>query len=405
MRLLFKNNSFYTSVVIGYIIICILQSFAFAQTDNTFYSRTIGWIYRPIILLIMVFLFVRENKKKLFSFNRASLFLAISVTVNWLFDFVHSYGEMNIFSLLGTFVLLLFCFSDDIIKAKTFRTFHSMIVIMSAFGILISVLYTLKIIGPYSMVDYYDSEPGYNDYYANYIVGYIYVNPLGITRLCGLFNEPGLFGTIGALTLIADGCKQTKQNILIFVACVLTLSTAFFVLILLYFVLNAILKGNYKSIIVLISLMFLLGFVISKTDNENLVYLIERTTVDEGGMKANQRVSVDLDNIWTRVVNDSEKLFWGYGQKLPQMESSSSWKILVVKHGIIGCIMFLFPLLLGVISMKGFSKNVFILLLLFFLSIYQRPLIFYLIYFVILVGGSQHIRFNEDNTCFEQIKD
>lgn len=98
--------------------------------------------------------------------------------------------------------------------------------IFSAFlGIVAYFDFLLGLGLPHSIEEYYIQRDNAN--YINYTFAYLFVEFDGI-RLCGLFNEPGAFGTFLALFLILDGFNYKHYgNYLLLIAGCLTLSMAF----------------------------------------------------------------------------------------------------------------------------------------------------------------------------------
>ena len=96
---------------------------------------------------------------------------------------------------------------------------------MSILGIIASFSFIFKLGLPYEIVPYYFGD----EYYINYYFAYLYWGGSEgvVFRLCGLFNEPGYFGTVSAILLINEKLHLKRiSNLLLFIAGFFTFSAA-----------------------------------------------------------------------------------------------------------------------------------------------------------------------------------
>lgn len=377
-------------VVFCVIVLCIMQSFAFFQTDSPLYNSTFGFLY--LGMLFVPFFYIITYGAQYLKIEIESIFLLLSIATYWLMEFIHSYGNLNLYSSFFFFFILPYCFLKSELQARAYCCFRDILYWMSICGIIISILYYFNIVSPFSIVEYYDNaESQAISYYANYYVGYLQINDYGLTRFCGLFNEPGLFGTIAALILIANRMQMNKQNIIIMIACLFSFSVACLVLIVLYYILRTFLARKIK---IMICITILLGIFVYLTtiefEDTNLKMFFQRFSFDGGSIIEDDRTTSAFNVIWNRVINNPDMLWFGYGQALPNL-FSSTYKIFIVKHGIFGTILIFFPFLLACFKMAHNNKDGLLLITMFFISIYQRPQIFNLTFFVVLFGGVRYL--------------
>lgn len=371
----------------GFVVICVLQCFAFTESGSPFYNQSFGWSFNFIIVFILLGVYLRFGD--ITSVNGVAIWFTICFFTNWLLELYHSYGSMTLFSSLYPIVLSSFVLLKNEIKERAFCYFRIMFVIMSFCGIIAYFLYIFDLYPPLSFENMYD---GTRHQYANYGLAYLFVPTMGLTRLCGLFNEPGYFGTIGALVLIADKCRVNKCNIIIFFSCILSFSVAFFVLIFFFIFLQSFFKKNYSIIFFILIFGYIIYIVLSSLlDSDYLEMFIDRFMIEDGKLAGDLRISDNLDLFWTEICNDTEKSLFGLGKLLPPT-GSSSYKILVIKHGIIGVFLIFAPFLFAAFSLCKKNTNAIILCTAFIISIYQRPQIFTLVYFLVLIGGIIHLK-------------
>lgn len=267
---------------------------------------------------------------------------------------------------------------------------------MSVGGILAYLSYVLSLSIPYSICDYYSSKQ-IMAFYVDYGFSIIYQSGLEL-RLCGLFNEPGFFGTVLALTLIFDDCNFRKiGNIILFIAGVLTFSMAFYVLLGLSIMLKAF--KNIGTVVIFICAFALFLNVIQNTQFEDpqIQHLVDRFKFDDsaGEMAGDNRTDENFEHAYQRMINDGNLLFGeGMYSKEGTNFTSLSYKTLIYKHGLIGFIIIVGSMFVAAYPLAKHNRNAMIYLLCFFISIYQRPNVYNMTYFCLLFAGLLYIKEN-----------
>ena len=229
--------------------------------------------------------------------------------------------------------------------------------------------------------------------YLNY--GFAYIVALdGILRLCGLFNEPGYFGTILALVLCIEQLDlQKKENVAFLLAGCCTASVAFFLIIGLYTIMAKI--HNYKYIIPLVCLFLFFFFLLPHINfsNPTIQRLIERLYFTDGQFVGDNRSDKIIDLYYYNVLGSPEKIMWGYGNGFSSilMTKTSTYKSYIINYGLIGFVLIYAPLLIESLRKSQMNKLCIFLIICFFVSIYQRPNIYTLPYFVVLFGGITYL--------------
>lgn len=369
-----------------FVLLCFLSSSVFGQSTSL-YIESIWVLTRIINLLFIIYgAYLLLNKRKA---DNLSVGFSIVIGIYWVIDFICSFHS-TIFSLIPIVILIYYSLEDKKTKYLTYILFEKGLLIISAVGIVTYVCYVFNIISPFSISSFY--EEGALSVYANYYISILYVNPSSfLCRLCGIFNEPGMMGTMCALTVICERlCIKKIDVLIIFVAGVLSFSLAFWMLILIYMAINSIVNKNYKQLIVLITIVASYGTIVQlETHNENVNRLISRITIEDRKLEGDNRINDSLNKLWEETQKNTETLLFGIGRDVVGIVSSS-YLVFLVKYGVVGTLVILIPFIILVLKMCKGNRDALIVGLCFIASIYQRPQIFTLCYMIILLGGIQY---------------
>lgn len=364
------------TVVLLLTLYAITTSMALNHDDTTLSTPLLHLVFvsiKSLALYLAILLFV-INKHKSIDPN-ALLYvlpyiLYLIVAGRFSFDGILGFG--------------LFAAISNEKKYLCFVTFRDYLVLSSFLGIIAYISFVTGIPLPHTTVPLYGGLMGS---YINY--GFTYLDFLDGLRLCGLFNEPGYFGTILALTLIASNFNMKRiSNVVMLIAGILTASMAFFTLVGLYVFFVNIYKP--KRLITILLVFFVSSFVLIKTGivPQTLVdHILGRFVFEDGKFVGDNRSSTAIDDAFTNMFKSS-KVWFGYGDHLPvDQESTLTYKFYVLQYGIIGALLTWGVLLFASLKTSKCSLSVLTFIALFFISIYQRPGIFVLCYFVVLFGG------------------
>ena len=224
---------------------------------------------------------------------------------------------------------------------------------------LINPLNTIKI---YKYVQY--------PFLVYYTEGFLNFNKLYNLRFYGMFDEPGVIGTIVTILLFADNYNlKSKQNIILVIAGIFSFSFFFIVSSLVY--LFILFKNKYR---ILVICLVLSTFIFTR-DNEVVKFLVwNRFIIEDGKVKGDNRSTKRLDLVYQEFLN-SDDLFWGRGAKYTsnqKLDDASSYKLLVLNYGIIPLFIICAFFTLLAITRIVRLKYLLIYLFLVFGMIYQR---------------------------------
>lgn len=376
-------------------IIAIVSSMAMYHADTTLVSYAIRSklpfiIYAAVVILIASFF---QETKSFKSFPT----LIWCVMIWWLFTTFHVYSNTPIDPRpLYLIILLLFCCLRESVWCEAFKIFRYYLIFTSLYGIISYISFLISLPLPHEQVTYYSNMGENTAFYINYYLSYLVFTDSGI-RLCGMFNEPGYFGTILALYLVADDFSlKKKENVIMLLAGIFTFSMAFFAIFILFLIIKigktpkVIVPLLFAVVVLWLSLPWLME------SNSMVGRLIDRFEFSEGRFAGDNRTTEIFDGYWNRFIRSSSTLF-GYGNGFVNYiqsfsnSGSLSYKKVVIEYGIIGAGL-MWGLLYKAARIKGRGYNVGLFILLFFVSIYQRPNVIFITYFVLLFGGIEYIK-------------
>lgn len=323
----------------------------------------------------------------------------------WVMGYLHPSSEYKVmFDLLNLLITCCFLLLSKSIKASIFRCFYWIIQILNLISILIYVCYFTGIPLSFEKVAYYRSDAEkLGMYYIKWHMFAIYNEFVIFYRLCGIFNEPGALGTLcGLLFTVTYTKSKTWEKILLLITGILTVSMAFFLIIVLCVFLN-LLKKSRKWIFLPILLLPLL-ILLPKIDfgNESINRFVQRFEITDEGIAGNNRVT-DEYKIKFDEFNKSAKSYFGLGQGYSLATGSSSYKQYIVWFGYIGAgVIFSLWIIFGLLYTHSNIDSI-IFLLIFFISIYQRPAAIIQIYgYVLLFGGMSWLNPQSYSESFEK---
>lgn len=386
----YRSNKTDNTIVFLFTIATIIQGLAVSSGDTTLSTPTFRGMLLVITYLCVfggVLLFFIEN-----NFKIKLTVIAFIPVIYWAVTTFNVFGGVKDLGLLSITRLLFFCILSTYYQKEIFILYRKYIVAMAGIGILFYFIYIFHLPFPYETKPYYSLQ--YASYYIDYKLCLLTTNRASI-RLCGLFNEPGFFGTVLALILCTNNINiKKKENIVLFIAGLLTFSVAFVLIIGLYYVIQN--RKNYKTIITLTVVLLLYILVLPNItfSNYNVQRFVDRIQLVSGSLVGDNRTEELFDNIFNGWIHGNNLLFgYGGGYVASITVGNLSYKTFLVNYGIVGFILIYIPLAFTALKKVYKPKYATALhfVICFLVSIYQRPNIFSLVYFTILYGGIETI--------------
>lgn len=292
---------------------------------------------------------------------------------------------LNINWLGRLFILLLFCIF--FLKKKDVRSVYILYQDFFVYTITISlVVYFLVVwIGydlTHSIIEPLNELKSYN-YLAYPFCVIPDENYFSYFRFCGCYDEPGVVGTIAGVMLITNRWNMRDwKNVVLLLSGIFSFSLYFYLLQFLYFLLYA--KVRYKIVVLL-----LLTGLFLYLQNDELVnkFILARLDFSGGEFSGDNRTTVFFDSWYSHFLFTMN--FWiGCGKGMAEIVDSggASYKHLIVDHGFIMFVVYMFSFLYLVWRNHSLSKDFLIIAVVLVSLIYQRPFIFNYLYLFLLVS-------------------
>lgn len=205
-------------------------------------------------------------------------------------------------------------------------------------------------------------------------------------RFCGVFDEPGVVGTISMLMLIIDNYDLRKlSNIILFISGLISMSLFFYLCSILYFMYYVFTKkGQSKFKVLSIIFLILLSFL---TYNIEITHdtIWSRLEYDENTViTGNNRADDELKQ-YINQIRGSEAYWFGVHDNavIEKYSNSASIQNAILKYGVIGCLMYALFFVVYVVRRTPNRTDAFFCILFLYVTLWQRPG-FYLIPYVFL---------------------
>ena len=353
-----------------------------------------------LVIILSVLDLVRKGRV---TANNARLVILLLVSG---FVIIYISGRHNVMNRIwiNYVALSLFLLSDSDIKMKSFRYFKYVFSITLIPAVLWHLL--VNIIG--ISINYTNITPvnetkiAYEYTYRHYW-GAIQLfgrwDPSVHLRLNGIYDEPGVVGSIAGLLLTTSFLKKENKsfvNVLLFIEGMLSLSLAFIMFLVIYALGTSIMRHNTKGLFVIIGFVLVyLAFINIDFSNKFIILIQERVRITSTGLSGNDRTSEQFNMMYSQFKNSSDLLLlmFGYGPNLIATTEgkSLSYKNIIYEYGYSVFLLFISFILSYAYSHKKTCKEVGIIIILTLANIYQRAGLFYFPYMLTFIGGISFI--------------
>ena len=337
----------------------------------------------PLTLLLCVLFYM--NKRR-FSKTDKKLILLFAITLLY-YTFNGLLHGTNIMGGIARLLVLAYIavpFAKETFSKQVYNKFLSIISIVLSISILSYILSRTGIISPIGEISRMEG-----DILESFDVYPLLVAERGFDflRFYGPFSEPGTVGTLSAILMCVQRFNFKDIRIIpIFISGLLSFSLFFYVLVLVYGCIYFLtVRKNYFIIILFAALIS--GFYIATKDDPILYTLIwERIEWDEDNQqfKGDSRKSVWVDDYydkfkktpqyWTGSSKEEVAQFWNY------VESTSSYKVVVVTDGIIFVVLYLLFFIIYAFHYRRSNKEFLLFLFVLLANFYQRSNVYNILY-------------------------
>ena len=265
----------------------------------------------------------------------------------------------------------LFCNHFYKIRKKIFKILYKIILIISILSIIEYLYYQLGGRIKFTIVNTYKEDFGvyyYLGYFNSYLVGI--KSNFFVKRLLSIYDETGYFWTfVGIFILFLKEKNKLKLSI-IYLAGILTLSTAFFYFLTMKILIeNSSLKKIYKIILVFLLIFFLTGILYKKSENfnKNVLLKIEKLVENKSLNRVRESEMYRINEF-----KKNGNLLFGERKKFINDGGLSLW-MKVYEKGFFGIFIevLIFLNISNYIKLK--NKKVRLMIIIALTSIFQRP--------------------------------
>lgn len=334
-------------------------------------SFTWSWNMIPIqyalwILMACLFDFKEKNNILLFLF----LFVIISIV-----PITRNYNIFGIVTFVLSAVFIPFARKDS--NLIVFNFFKYLVVVTLAMSIIVwfaIVVFQRQL--PYTVIEPLNDLKNYNYISYPFLVVPMQIQNLAIVRFCGIFDEPGVVGTISLLFLYYGDFKLKRlDNIVFLIAGLISFSLFFFlgfnIMLMLKVFLNKKLKKNRMASIVGIALLLVTVLTVPVM-NEMVGSRLEFDE-DIGTIVGNNRSGNDL-NDYISSIRGTDKYYWGDFKRAEDYSNHASLQNAVLNYGVVFMFLFfVFYFFYAKSRLHNIWLEIVMFMLLLFITLYQRP--------------------------------
>ncbi|MGO5306622.1 hypothetical protein ACTQ1L_06725 [Agathobacter sp. LCP21S3_B2] len=355
-----------------------------------------------ILSILLGCLYLRNKPIKLNSIEKIIVLLLLlmpiaNITISTNFETIISVGYVPYI------VLIMVVLLPEKITKNTYTIFYTMVSLSFVIPI---IIYGCQIVGislPYTIID--------SKEVMKKTIGVAYrVYPFAVNRiqayqsdfwtfkLCGMFDEPGVVGTIAGLFLcVEDFNIKRRRNIIILIAGILSFSFAFYAICGLALLLKAVMNKRKGAYIIFGLVIGYLIFMNIPFSNPNIAYFQSRFRFVDGIISGDNRTNARYLEIVYQGFNDgTRELLFGHGpgslskvQAIAVVDGFSFYNLLY-DYGFVG----LFAELVTIILFaKNYTKrfiNVWPIVICIIANLYQRPNMLAFHFMIIMLGGLEH---------------
>lgn len=355
----------------NYMVPWIVLSIIILQNPPWFMWSYAFYIMAVTVVLLLVFLskrMVLQGHK----YRRHIFILVISFLFFVLFNSAYSFRFSSLIAWFAYFLMFLVYEREKLKTVQLLTTCLSVIILISLTGWLINTyIIPLPQFGTLEM----EKMGGQVITLKNHIIFLDYDNDF-IKRFYGVFDEPGVLGTLTAFVLFLNRYRLREwRNLVIFIGGLFTFSMAFVVLSIIGGII--IYSKNVFSIIRILIIGLILGAIIYYFLQENVTF--QKSILDrfaDLSSSTERRTS----NLMNQFFNDflwSKDVFLGMGTNFisdnRHIFQGQSYQFFLIEYGIVGLCLIFWVYISMIKKVDKFSLG---LLIIFFLSFVQRPFLF-----------------------------
>ena len=324
-------------------------------------SRITCSILIPLIC-ISYLKFDKWNFVILIIFSLSFIFLGIARGNNFI-SFVNILALSLIPLLKRNFIITVF---------NILKYILSFFLLLSLLNLLFVVLFNIP---PFDVINPVNILKDYK--YNAYLFLVTPTNPIHQYRFYGIFDEPGVVGTFAAIFLFTDNFKiKGWQNITLFISGILSFSLFFFVVFLVFNLINF--KNKYLPLVLFLIILF---YFVTYDFLYDYIWWRFEWDFYKGAFAGDNRVSINVKEAIEESFLSYNYFFGHFNNYLDYFQGEASIYVLIYYYGAL----FVYTNIIGyvVLAYKHLKKRIYIFLttiLFLIMIVYQRPGLFNHIY-------------------------
>lgn len=281
----------------------------------------LGVISKSSVVSMLFLLIVLANFDSKIGANHKKLNFALVMSFLYMYMAIKSYGAINFTGAAMIISVSLIYWAKDRFIEDLLEYFTWVYALMMTMSSIFYILFLLGFNLPVTHVDMDGTSVTQLSIYPFFSMGEF--------RFAGMFDEPGVVGTISAVLLLAHNFEMKWYlKLPLFISGALSLSLFFYAIMFLY----ALLSKSYKLILLMVIAFYAIYQV---TDGDVMLFIESRIRVDDGEFVTN-RTTRSFDS-WYEKFRETESFWLGLGEQksLYYNEGGASYKNLIVDYGLI----------------------------------------------------------------------
>lgn len=288
-------------------------------------------------------------------------------------------GGGTVFGIIMICTFALIFGIDDVFLIHVYKRYRVIYVVLIALSMVVFILVSMGVTLPYRV----SPPPPRNTIEVDYYIYPFFASPsiddwryLGWNRFNGLFDEPGVVGTISFLLLFAEKFNLKKiGNIILLISGLLSFSLFFYLAVSIYGIYFFLIKGNTRFVTkIIVGVILILGIVKFGGNEVFNGYISDRLewNSNAGTITGNNRSGDDLKQ-YVEQIRWSSDYFLGRPDMVNSFRASASIEKQIVSYGFITVFLFFLFFLFYSHRYLGNTKEWILFYLVFIVTIYNRP--------------------------------
>ncbi|WP_270507989.1 hypothetical protein [Eubacterium limosum] len=404
-----KNISLQKVMSFLYAVVIILNLNPYFLWDTySKYGKLIQLVISMILLLFVGVYFIKINLR----IKRNYVILACLYIIYYIYTSIFTWNNEIFITngrILACLLIVITLFLPEEDKNSIFYNIRLFFAISLVPAIFYWVINFIHILIPYSILaPISEAKINAGVYYEQYFGAVVQMSSgykYEYYRLCGIYDEPGVIGTFGALILVGDNFAMDRKNLTILLGCILSMSLAFYMVMIIYFTIRFTYTNKKKLVLYLTTILVLFSFINIFNSEDTFInrYVFSRLQIENGALSGENRTNKAFDDAFSDFLKQkrfSEILIGkgvGYVGAHPNINSVSTYKIRIIETGVIG---FLFIILFYLLIYRIYAKdklNCKFLFAVFFFLFYQRSDVMTLSYIATMLFAISNLNFKEKN--------